>query len=187
MSRIAKKPITIPSGVDVSLSDRSVIVKGPKGVLSQFLPPLIDIKQSDGALEVTHDDLSKASGSKNKLKRSIVAAWGTARAVLQNAVIGVSQGFQLKLSLVGVGYRAQAQGNTLNISAGFSHPVNFEVPEGISIKTPTPTEIIVEGIDKSVVGEVAAKIRRIRPPEVYKGKGIRLSDEIVILKETKKK
>ncbi|MGJ3499781.1 50S ribosomal protein L6 [Piscirickettsia salmonis] len=177
MSRVAKSPITIPSGVEVTIKDQQVSVKGPKGALARELNHLVAIAHEDKVL--TFAPASEASG-----------AWaqaGTARALLNNMVTGVSQGFEKKLQLVGVGYRAQAQGKTLNLTLGFSHPVNFAVPEGITIETPSQTEILVKGTDKQVVGQVAANIRGYRPPEPYKGKGVRYADETIVLKEAKKK
>jgi len=177
MSRIAKSPISIASGVDVSLSGQTVAVKGPKGRMELTLHRLVGVTQEDGQLKVAP-------------KQETMRGWamaGTTRALLNNMVTGVSSGFQRKLELVGVGYRAQAGGKTLSLSLGFSHPVNYAVPDGIEVATPTPTEILVSGFDKQAVGQVAAEIRRFRPPEPYKGKGIRYSDETVVRKEAKKK
>lgn len=190
MSRVANNPITVPSGVDVTIKDCEVKVKGPKGELAFTLDKAISVTHEENVLKVAQrisDELSQQAGSKNKVKKNIVALAGTTRALVNNMVVGVSQGFERKLKMVGVGYRAQAQGNKLNISAGFSHPVVFDVPEGITITCPSQTEILVAGIDKQLVGQVAANIRRIRPPEPYKGKGIRYADEYVAIKETKKK
>jgi len=177
MSRIAKSPISIASGVDVSLSGQTVAVKGPKGRMELRLHRLVEVTQEDRELKVAP-------------KEETAQAWamaGTTRALLNNMVTGVSSGFQRKLELVGVGYRAQTSGKTLSLSLGFSHPVDYSIPDGIAIATPTPTEILVSGFDKQAVGQVAAEIRRFRPPEPYKGKGIRYSDETVVRKEAKKK
>ena len=175
MSRIAKKPITVPAGITVSIAGQSVNLKGPKGNLSMDLHETVAIKQD---------------GSELVLSPVVETAWamtGTMRSLVNNMVIGVSQGFEKKLELVGVGYRAQAQGNTLNLSLGFSHPVAYAAPEGISIETPSQTEILVKGADKQKVGHVSAEIRAYRPPEPYKGKGVRYANEYIIRKEAKKK
>lgn len=174
MSRVAKNPIQLPKGVDVDVSGAQVSVKGPKGELSLNLHPAVNLEQKDGVIRVqwkTDKDLAMA---------------GTYRALVSNMVTGVSEGFQKKLQLVGVGYRAQLQGKDLNLALGFSHPVNYVAPEGITIETPSQTEIIVTGCDKQRVGQVAAEIRSFRPPEPYKGKGVRYSDERVVRKEAKK-
>lgn len=174
MSRVAKKPITLPKGIEVNIQSDSVSVKGPKGILSIAKPAGIEVKIEDGnAMLSSNDD-------------SLIPLTGTLRAILANMVHGVSEGFQRKLDLVGVGYRASMQGNDLNLALGFSHPVVFSAPEGITIVTPTQTEILVSGADKQRVGEVAAKIRAFRPPEPYKGKGVKYSDETIIRKEAKK-
>jgi len=175
MSRIAKKPISVPSGIDVTIAGQSVSVKGPKGNLSMDLHETVSIAQD---------------GSEIKLSPSVdsaMAMTGTMRSLVNNMVTGVSEGFEKKLQLIGVGYRAQAQGNKLNLSLGFSHPVEYSVPEGISIETPSQTEILVKGADKQKVGQVSAEIRAYRPPEPYKGKGVRYADEYVVRKEAKKK
>ena len=177
MSRIAKSPVSIASGVDVSLSGQTVAVKGPKGRMELSVHRLVGVSQEDGQLKV---------GPKQESAQAWAMA-GTTRALLSNMVKGVSTGFQRKLELVGVGYRAQASGKTLSLSLGFSHPVDYSIPDGIEITTPSPTEILVSGFDKQAVGQVAAEIRRFRPPEPYKGKGIRYSDETVVRKEAKKK
>ena len=177
MSRTAKSPISIVSGVDVSMSGQTVAVKGPKGRMELTLHRLVGVNQEDGHLTIVPKQESKDAW----------AMAGTVRALINNMVNGVSSGFQRKLDLVGVGYRAQASGKTLSLSLVFSHPVNYPIPEGIEIATPTPTEILVSGCDKQAVGQVAAEIRRFRPPEPYKGKGIRYSDEVVVRKEAKKK
>ena len=174
MSRVAKNPIVLPSGVDISISGSEMSVKGPKGQLALVLHPDISFDVNDGQY------LVKSAGSKN------LAMAGTFRALVNNLVIGVSKGFQKKLQLVGVGYRAQAQGKKLNLALGFSHPIEYVSPEGITIETPSQTEIVVSGCDKQKVGQVAAEIRSYRPPEPYKGKGVRYADERVIKKEAKK-
>ena len=174
MSRVAKKPITIPKGVEVIAANGQFVVKGPKGALSIAQPEGIQLKIEDGTALLSTEDAAK------------VPLTGTLRAIVANMVQGVSEGFQRKLDLVGVGYRASMQGNDLNLSRGFSHPVVFAAPEGITIVTPTQTEILVSGADKQRVGEVAAKIRSFRPPEPYKGKGVRYSGEKITLKEAKK-
>ena len=177
MSRIAKSPISIASGVDVSMSGETVAVKGPKGRIELRLNRLVGVTQEDGHLRVAPIRESKQAW----------AMAGTFRALINNMVSGVTAGFQRKLELVGVGYRAQASGRSLNLSLGFSHPVDYKIPEGVEIATPSPTEILISGCDKQAVGQVAAEIRRFRPPEPYKGKGIRYSDEVVVRKEAKKK
>jgi large subunit ribosomal protein L6 len=177
MSRVAKSPISIPSGVTVKNDGQLLTVKGPKGELDLNVHSLVEIKQEDSALSVRPLVEDKQSW----------AMAGTMRALLNNIVTGVSQGFERKLQLVGVGYRAQAGGKSLNLSLGFSHPIDFPVPEGIKIETPSATEIVVTGSDKQKVGQVAAEIRAFRPPEPYKGKGVRYADEQVMRKEAKKK
>ena len=174
MSRVAKDPIKLPSGVDINISGSQLNVKGPKGNLELVLHPGVSLNETDGEYMVIPD------GDKN------FAMAGTFRALVNNMVVGVSFGFQKKLQLVGVGYRAQLQGNNLNIALGFSHPVVYNAPEGITLETPTQTEIIISGCDKQKVGQVAAEIRSYRPPEPYKGKGVRYSDERVARKEAKK-
>ena len=177
MSRIAKQPVELPQGVEVTLSSTTVSVKGSKGELSAALNSEVEAKQEGNTLTV-----SPRSGS-----RFSSAIAGTTRAILANMVQGVSEGFEKKLILVGIGYRAKAQGKKLNLTIGFSHPVVFDVPDGISVETPSQTEIVVAGTDKQQVGQVAAEIRRYRPPEPYKGKGVRYADERVAIKEAKKK
>ncbi|WP_177420133.1 50S ribosomal protein L6 [endosymbiont of Lamellibrachia barhami] len=177
MSRIAKSPISLPSGVEVKLDGQSVAVKGPKGTMELLVNDLVAINQDDGVIKVSPKQEDKHSW----------AMAGTMRALINNLVTGVTQGYERKLELVGVGYRAQAKGKVLNLSLGFSHPVEYAVPEGIEIATPSQTEIVVSGIDKQLVGQVAAEVRGYRPPEPYKGKGVRYSDEHVIRKEAKKK
>ncbi len=176
MSRIAKNPITIPSGVEVTINGKDVTVKGKKGQLKHSVHQMVSIKQEDGKLSFDVRNNSKAAN----------ALSGTTRALLQNLVKGVSEGYERKLEIVGVGYRAQAQGKKLNLTLGFSHPVDFPVPEGITIETPSQTEIVIKGIDKQLVGQVAANIRDYRLPEPYKGKGVKYSDEKIIRKEAKK-
>jgi len=174
MSRVAKNPIKLPSGVDLNISGSKLNVKGPKGNLTVVLYPGISFDESDGEYTV-----------KNENEKNLSMA-GTFRALVNNMVTGVSTCFQKKLQLVGVGYRAQAQGNKLNLALGFSHPIEYSAPEGITIETPSQTEIIVTGCDKQKVGQVAAEIRAYRPPEPYKGKGVRYADERVARKEAKK-
>ena len=174
MSRVAKKPIPMPKGVDVSVANGAIVVKGPKGTLSLANPPGVGVKIEGGQVlmePATPGDMAMA---------------GTARALVANMVAGVSEGYLRKLELVGVGYRASMAGKDLNLTLGFSHPVLFKAPEGITIETPTQTEVLVKGADKQQVGEVAAKIRAFRPPEPYKGKGVRYSGERIIMKEAKK-
>ena len=177
MSRVAKAPVELPQGVEFEQDGNVVTIKGSKGSLSMELNNEVDLKQDDNVLQ-----LSPRSGS-----RFSTAVAGTMRALIANMVHGVSEGFERKLELVGVGYRAQAQGSRLNLTLGFSHPVVYEVPEGISVETPSQTEVLVKGTDKQKVGQVAAEIRAFRPPEPYKGKGVRYSDERVVIKEAKKK
>jgi len=177
MSRVAKNPIQLPSGVQVSVVDRTVMVKGAKGALSFDLHADVDVAQDDGQLKVSARNASQGARAQS----------GTARAVLNNMVTGVSTGFERRLSIQGVGYRAQAQGRALNLQLGFSHPVEYQLPEGIEVQTPSQTEIVVKGVDKQQVGQVAAEIRAFRPPEPYKGKGVRYTGERVRQKEAKKK
>jgi large subunit ribosomal protein L6 len=177
MSRIANKPVEIPSGVEVNISGQSMSVKGKNGAMSMEVNSKVEVKQDDNVLNFNGKE--GVDGS--------VAMAGTMRSLASNMVVGVSQGFEKKLELIGVGYRAQAQGNKLNLTLGFSHPVVYDVPEGITIETPSQTEIVVKGADKQKVGQVSAEIRAYRPPEPYKGKGVRYSDERVIRKEAKKK
>ncbi len=177
MSRVAKKPITLPSGVEVHLDGRELAVKGPKGNLSLLLHKAVSVQQEGQMLQVAPLNASGAAD----------AQAGTARAVLNNMVVGVTRGFEKKLELVGVGYRAQAQGKVLNLTLGYSHPIHFQVPDGISIDTPSQTEILVRGIDRCLVGQVAATIRGYRPPEPYKGKGAKYANEKIKRKEAKKK
>lgn len=177
MSRVAKNPVALPQGVEVNLAGAQISVKGPLGTLTLPRNPAVDVVQEGTELQV-----KAVAGAENGNALS-----GTTRALLANLVNGVSKGFEKKLTLVGVGYRAQAQGDTLNLSLGFSHPVAHKMPAGIKVETPSQTEIVIKGIDKQQVGQVAAEIRAYRKPEPYKGKGVRYADEVVILKETKKK
>lgn len=174
MSRVAKKPVVLPKGVDLNIQSDSISVKGAKGTLSIAKPAGIEVNIEDGNAQVSTDNAE------------LMPMAGTLRAILANMVQGVSQGFERKLELVGVGYRAAMQGKDLNLSLGFSHPVLFKTPDGITIVTPTQTEIVVSGTDKQRVGEVAAKIRGFRPPEPYKGKGVKYAGEKIIRKEAKK-
>lgn len=177
MSRIANSPVAIPKGVEVTINGQELSVKGGKGNLSMTMHELVKINQEEDQLQLKAADTSKMA----------VAMAGTFRSLVNNMVVGVSDGFQKELQLQGVGYRAQAQGNKLNLSLGFSHPVEYEAPEGIDIETPSQTQVIVRGIDKQLVGQVSAEIRAFRPPEPYKGKGVRYADEYVRRKEAKKK
>ena len=174
MSRVAKKPVALPKGVELNVQAESISAKGPKGTLSVPKPAAINLKVEDGTAVFTTEDAA------------LIPLTGTLRAILANMVKGVSEGFERKLELVSVGYRAAMQGKDLNLSLGFSHPILFPAPEGITIATPTQTEIVVSGADKQRVGEVAAKIRAFRKPEPYKGKGVRYSGEKITLKEAKK-
>ena len=177
MSRIARLPVPLPKGVEAKIDAGSVTIKAQKGAVTLALHPHVKVANENGVLRVQLDPAHPESD----------AAAGTTRALLMNAVKGVTQGFSKKLELVGVGYRAQAQGKMLNLTLGFSHPVNYKVPEGITIETPSQTEILIKGMDRQKVGQVAAEIRGYRPPEPYKGKGVRYADERVVLKEAKKK
>jgi large subunit ribosomal protein L6 len=177
MSRVAKNPVVLPAGVEVEVNAGVVSVKGPLGALTQRLHPSVALERDGAQVKV-----QAVAGGVNANAMS-----GTVRALLNNMVIGVSKGFERKLNLVGVGYRAQAQGDKLNLTLGFSHPVAHQMPAGIKVETPTQTEVVIKGVDKQQVGQVAAEIRAYRSPEPYKGKGVRYSDEVVVLKETKKK
>jgi large subunit ribosomal protein L6 len=177
MSRIAKQPVALLTGVTVDRKGRELSIKGPKGTLSIVINNEVEVSESEGKLHVVPRSGSKFSN----------AMAGTTRALMQNMVIGVTDGYVRKLELVGVGYRAQAQGQTVNLTLGFSHPVQYAAPEGISIETPSQTEILIKGIDRQKVGQVAADIRKFRPPEPYKGKGVRHANERIVLKEAKKK
>lgn len=176
MSRVAKNPIQLPAGVQVTSTAGVVSVKGAKSTLTLPLPAGIAVDVKDGFLSLTADSI-KFSKAKS----------GTIRAILNNMVVGVTKGYEIKLQLVGVGYRAAMKGKMLDLQAGFSHPVNIEVPAGVTVETPIPTEIIIKGADKHIVGQLAANIRAKRPPEPYKGKGVRYSTEKVVMKEAKKK
>mgnify|MGYP001181768477 FL=1 len=176
MSRIGNSPINIPAKVEISLLESSVVVKGPKGSLDLMIPDCLNLEQNNAVLRVLVKDQSK------KTK----ALSGTIRALLANNIKGVSDGFSYELEIIGVGYRAQTKGKVLNLALGFSHPVDFPIPEGVEITTPSQTEIIVKGIDKQLVGQVAANIRAFRKPEPYKGKGIRYKKEQILKKEAKK-
>ncbi|MBK1625462.1 MULTISPECIES: 50S ribosomal protein L6 [Afifella] len=177
MSRIGKKPVSIPSGVTASVDGHTVKAKGPKGELSVVLVDDVDVAMDDDGIKVDPVNKSKKARS----------AWGMSRTLVQNIVTGVSQGFEKRLEINGVGYRAQAQGQALSLSLGYSHDVTYPVPEGIQIQTPRPTEIVISGIDKQQVGQVAAEIRDWRPPEPYKGKGVKYAEERIFRKEGKKK
>lgn len=177
MSRVAKKPIELPKGVEVDVNGRELSIKGPKGAFKYELHETVEIAKADNVLTFAPKDGDAAH----------FAMAGTMRAVVNNMVKGVSEGFERKLELVGVGYRAQAQGKKLNLTLGYSHPIEYSVPEGITIETPSQTEIVVKGADRQLVGQVAAEIRSFRPPEPYKGKGVKYADEQIIRKEAKKK
>ena len=177
MSRIGKKPVPVPAGVTVNLAGANVSVKGPKGELKFVLTDQVIAKMEEGAVKVDPKD-------KTKLARS---AWGMSRTMIANMIKGVTEGYSKTLEITGVGYRAAAQGKTLNLALGYSHDINYPVPEGIDIKTPKPTEIVITGIDKQRVGQVAAEIRDFRGPEPYKGKGVKYAGEYIFRKEGKKK
>ena len=177
MSRIAKKPISVPSGVEVTIDGQTVTVKGAKGTLEHRVHDTVEVVRNEDVL-----NCSPREGADNSF-----ALAGTTRAVINNMVVGVSEGFERRLQLVGVGYRAQMQGKALNLALGFSHPVKFEAPDGVSVETPTQTEIVLRGVDKQKVGQAAAEIRAFRPPEPYKGKGVKYDDELIRRKEAKKK
>ncbi len=177
MSRIGKMPVAVPAGVDVSIKEDQISVKGTGGVLSFPQNALVKVAMDSGKMSFLPANDSREANAMS----------GTMRQLVNNMVLGVTKGFEKKLNLIGVGYKAQAQGAKLNLNVGYSHPVNKEMPAGISVATPTPTEIVIKGADRQRVGQVAAEIRAIRPPEPYKGKGIRYSDEKVTIKETKKK
>jgi large subunit ribosomal protein L6 len=177
MSRVGKMPVIIPQGVDVSIQADRISVKGSGGSLSVAANALVKVSQESGKLSFAPADESREANAMS----------GTLRQLVNNMVTGVSKGFEKKLNLVGVGYRAQAAGTKLNLSVGFSHPVAIDMPAGIKVETPAPTEIIIKGADRQAVGQIAAEIRAVRPPEPYKGKGIRYADEKISLKETKKK
>jgi len=177
MSRVAKSPITLPSGVEIKIDGQELTAKGPKGTQSISIHEFVEVRNEDGVLRV----------APTKESQQAWALAGTTRTLVFNLVTGVSVGFERKLELVGVGYRAQAQGKVLNLTLGFSHPVVYEMPEGVTAETPTQTEIVLRGIDKQLLGQVAANVRAYRQPEPYKGKGVRYSGEQVRRKEAKKK
>jgi large subunit ribosomal protein L6 len=177
MSRIANYPVPLPKGVEINIAAGEISVKGPLGTIARAADPNVAVEKNGDQV------LCKALGNSNHAD----AMSGTMRALVANMVTGVTKGFEKKLALVGVGYRAQAQGDKLNLTLGFSHPVVHQMPKGVKVATPTQTEIVITGIDKQQVGQVAAEVRAHRPPEPYKGKGVRYSDEVIVLKETKKK
>ncbi len=177
MSRIAKYPVPLPKGVDVTLAAGQISVKGPLGTIARAADPNVDVKKDGEQL------VFKALGNSNHAN----AMSGTMRALVANMVAGVTKGFEKRLTLVGVGFRAQAQGDKLNLTLGYSHPLVHQMPKGVKVVTPTQTEIVISGVDKQLVGQVAAEVRAHRPPEPYKGKGVRYVDEVIVLKETKKK
>ena len=177
MSRVGKMPIAVPQGVEVTIAGEQITVKGANGTLARKLHPLVNVKNDAGSITFVPADDSPAADAMS----------GTLRALVANMVGGVGKGFERKLTLVGVGFRAQAQGSKLNLQIGYSHPVVKEMPAGIKVATPTQTEIVISGADRQAVGQIAAEVRAIRPPEPYKGKGIRYAEERVVLKETKKK
>ena len=177
MSRIANNPVTVPASVEITEDGQQLTVKGPKGTLEYRINDLVAVSREEGKLKFSARNASKQAG----------ALAGTMRSLVSNMVIGVSDGFERKLELIGVGYRAQAKGKMINLTLGFSHPIDYELPDGITVETPSPTEIVIKGNDKQRVGQVAAEIRAFRPPEPYKGKGVRYSDEVVVRKEAKKK
>ena len=177
MSRVGKMPVAIPAGVEVAINADAIQVKGKGGNLSAATSVLVNVENKDGKLSFVPADESREANAMS----------GTLRQLVNNMVQGVSQGFEKKLNLIGVGYKAAVQGSKLNLNVGYSHPVIMELPEGISAATPTPTEIVIKGADRQVVGQFAANVRATRPPEPYKGKGVRYADEKVVIKETKKK
>jgi len=177
MSRVAKYPVNLPKGVEVTLGDAEISIKGPLGTLKQFVLPSVKVEKEGEQLFCRAVEGAVNGGAMS----------GTMRALVNNMVTGVTKGFEKKLNLVGVGYRAQAQGDKLNLTLGFSHPVVHPMPAGIKVETPTQTEILIKGINRQLVGQVAAEVRAYREPEPYKGKGVRYADEVVIIKETKKK
>ena len=177
MSRVGKMPIVLTDGAQATITTEQITVKGPLGTMTQALTGQVTLASQDGALSFAPADESREANAMS----------GTVRALVNNMVVGVTKGFERRLNLVGVGYRAQAQGDKLNLSLGFSHPVVYDMPEGVKCETPTQTEIVIKGIDKQKVGQVAAEVRAFRKPEPYKGKGVRYTGEVVKLKETKKK
>jgi len=170
-------PITLPKGVEVTIKEQTVTIKGNKGTLDHTVHASVEVTSADNVVSL----------SPRENQNGAIAQSGTARALINNMVLGVTNGFEKKLELVGVGYRAQAQGNKLNLTLGFSHPVNYEMPDGVSVETPSQTEVVLKGIDKQRVGQAAAEIRAFRPPEPYKGKGVKYADEHIVRKEAKKK
>lgn len=177
MSRVAKKPVIIPAGVEISIGSHSFKAKGPKGTVELSIPSGVSIKKDDNKLVFIPEPNTESAD----------AIAGTVRSIVSNMVIGVAKGFERKLILIGVGFKAQAQGKVLNLSLGFSHPIKFQIPAGITIETPSQTEVLVKGADKHLVGQVAAEIRAFRSPEPYKGKGVRYEGEVIVQKEGKKK
>ena len=177
MSRVGKMPVAVPQGVDVQIKEDQISVKGTGGQLSLTQNALVKVSSNDGKLSFAPANESREANAMS----------GTMRQLVNNMVVGVTKGFEKKLNLVGVGYKAQAQGAKLNLTVGYSHPVNIDMPAGITVATPLPTEIVIKGADRQRVGQIAAEIRAVRPPEPYKGKGIRYSDEKITIKETKKK
>lgn len=177
MSRVGKMPVTVPAGVEIGFKDNIISVKGAGGTLSLTQHAAVTITNDSGKINFVPSNDSREANAMS----------GTLRQLVNNMIVGVSKGFEKKLSLVGVGYKAQATGSKLNLTVGYSHPVNFDMPAGIKVETPTPTEILIKGADRQRVGQIAAEIRAVRPPEPYKGKGIRYIDERIVIKETKKK
>lgn len=177
MSRIGKKPVPVPKGVTANVEGQTVTAKGPKGELAVVLVEQVGVEMTDDGIAVQPRDESKVAR----------AMWGMSRTLVQNIVTGVTDGFEKRLEITGVGYRAQVQGKSLNLALGYSHDVSYPIPDGIQVATPRPTEVVVSGIDKQQVGQVAAEIRRYRPPEPYKGKGVKYAGEFIFRKEGKKK
>lgn len=177
MSRIGKQPVSVPAGVEVAVKDDLINVKGALGALALAQNALVKVENNAGSLSFIPVNDSREANAMS----------GTMRQLVNNMVLGVSKGFEKKLSLIGVGYKAQAQGTKLNLNVGYSHPVEIEMPAGIKVETPTPTEVVIKGADRQRVGQIASEVRAVRPPEPYKGKGIRYADEKVVIKETKKK
>jgi large subunit ribosomal protein L6 len=177
MSRVAKSPVVVPQGVDVAIKEDQISVKGSLGALSLAQSALVTVKNEGGKITFAPSNDSRQADAMS----------GTMRQLVNNMIVGVAKGFEKKLNLVGVGYKAQAQGAKLNLNVGYSHPVVMDMPAGIKVETPTPTEVVIKGFDRQRVGQVAAEVRAVRPPEPYKGKGIRYADETIVIKETKKK
>lgn len=177
MSRVAKSPVTLPAGVEVTINGQEIVVKGTKGSMTALLHALVSVTHEGAELKLVPRELTQDGWMQT----------GTARSILNNLVIGVSVGFERKLQLVGVGYKAAAKGKSLNLALGFSHPIDFPIPEGVSCETPTPTEIVLKSVNKQLLGQVAANVRGFRPPEPYKGKGVRYVGENILRKEAKKK